>query len=283
MTRRLRCATIAVLSMLCASHAHAWGNDGHRIVGFIATSMLNESARERLAHLLGSDDLASIATQLDENRDAWERRHPGASQWHYENRAVCGTEVSCPQGKCVTRQIERYLQVLRDTRAGRERQIEAVTVVTHLIADLHQPLHLSDNRDRGGNDVWVLMPREREPRRLHEVWDTRLVRLDMQRRSASNYSQTLLRRYPERTSEWAKGSIESWAAETYGVGRANAYRNLPGFSCSIAKQSSDSKKELTAEYIDQGRSIVAEQLTKAGVRLAAALNEALGRQNKPPF
>jgi hypothetical protein len=276
MIKSALCAAIAALAMLCGSRAQAWGNDGHRIVGHIAASLLSDSARQTLLTILGSDDLPAVATELDESRDAWERRHPGASKWHYENRAVCGNQIACPQGQCVTRQIDNHLRVLRNPLESREARIEALTVVVHLIADLHQPLHLTDNRDRGGNDVWALMPREREPRRLHEVWDTRLVRLDMQRRSAPNYSQSLLQRYADRQSAWAKGSTESWAAETYRIGRDSAYFSLPGFSCSLPGKHSNDAVVLSPEYVESARKIAAEQLAKAGVRLAAVLNATLG-------
>lgn len=278
MRKRAISAALAVIATLIAPHAHAWGNDGHRIVGYIASSLLDDSVRQRLHALLGDEDLAGIATQLDEQRDVWERRFPGASKWHYENRAICSSQISCPQGQCVTRQIENHLQTLRDPRASREKRTEALTIVVHLVADLHQPLHLTDNRDRGGNDVWVLMPREREPRRLHEVWDTRLIRLGMQRRSAPSYSELLLRQFESRKTAWTKGTTETWAAETHRIGRESAYLTLPGFSCTIDKQNTRTEIELSSDYVESAQKVAAEQLAKAGVRLAAVLNTALAER-----
>ncbi len=41
------------------------------------------------------------------------------------------------------------------------------------MGDLHQPLHASDNHDRGGNEVRVVL--NGEYKNLHAVWDTDVV------------------------------------------------------------------------------------------------------------
>jgi hypothetical protein len=267
-------ALVVVLATIFSSTAHAWGNEGHRIIGYIAASLLSDTARQQLRQLLGDVDLAHIANELDDNREVIEQRHPGASRWHYENRSICGNEISCPQGQCVTQQIERYLRVLKDKRATGEQRVEAIVIVVHLVGDLHQPLHLSDNRDRGGNDVWVLLPRDAEPHRLHEVWDTRLVKMNMQRRAPSKYAQFLMRDFDAKFADWRSGNVQSWAAETHRLGSERAYRALPNFECAIRAHNGGEAIPLQQSYVDASRKVVAEQLAKAGVRLAATLNAA---------
>jgi hypothetical protein len=269
-------AILIALSALWSAHVFAWGNDGHRVTGDIAVALLNDSARRELREILGNDDLARIATELDDDREQFERRHPGASRWHYENREVCGmATVTCPRNECVTQQIERFIRVLKNRGASRAQRTEAITVLVHLIGDMHQPLHLADNHDRGGNDVWVQLPRDREPRRLHEVWDVQFVHRDMQRRPPSSYAHSLLIEFEPRVADWQQGGIQSWATETYTLGKQYAYQALPGFACTALSVSSN-VVSLPASYVDESRKIVAEQLAKAGARIAQILNSELG-------
>ncbi len=40
-------------------------------------------------------------------------------------------------------------------RPSKEDQVEALKFLVHLVGDLHQPLHVSRARDRGGYDIAV--------------------------------------------------------------------------------------------------------------------------------
>jgi hypothetical protein len=277
--RRLLGGILTAAALITPGLSHAWGKDGHRITGRIATSLLSEPARQQILDLFGNVDLASIATQLDDNRDEIERRHPGSARWHYENRSVCGTTVACPRGQCITRQIEHFKGVLADKRATHERRIEAVVGLVHLIGDLNQPLHLADNGDRGGNDFWVMLPREHEPRKLHEVWDYSLVKLAMKRRSASAYSDILLRDFAGSFTSWQQGTIESWAVETHTIAVRRAYQSLPGFACGMRAHPGVDPVVLSlpTQYVNDSQAVVAEQLAKSGVRIASVLNSAFAR------
>jgi hypothetical protein len=272
-------ASIVSLTLL-ASQAWAWGNDGHRITGHIASAFLNAHTRIHLRRILGHDDLSLIAAQMDEARDSFEVRHPGAARWHYENRLVCGGGTSCPQGHCVTRQIDLHVRKLREAITP-EAKAEAIVVVVHLIGDLHQPLHLADNRDRGGNDRWVMLPGERDRRRLHEVWDTRIVKLSMHRRSASAQAAALMQRFDAEVKLWKTGTVTHWAAESYQAGREKAYLTLPQFACATAKAGRTNPVTLSSDYVASAERIVSEQLMKAGIRIAAVLNTAFDKQAHP--
>jgi len=270
----LRIALTAIY-FVCPS-ALAWGNEGHRISGYIASALLTESARAQLRELVGTDDLAGIATLLDDERDALEQRAPGSSRWHYENRQVCAypsSKPQCPNGQCVTRQIALFTRIAGDAGADRHSRSEAIQGLTHLLGDLHQPLHLSDNNDRGGNDVRVRLPGEKKPRNLHEAWDTRFVRMNVGRRDERRYAASLLERYSDRHSLWMQGDVQTWATETFTLADEHAYRALPHFACGSRQETI----ELTAPYVEQARALIEEQIAKSGARLAHVLNQALSR------
>jgi len=272
-----RRAFAALLCLLLAStNAFAWGDDGHRITGHLANSLLNANARAQLIALVGTDDLAQLATWMDDERDPLATRLPGSARWHYENRAACGTTSrSCIGGHCITAQIDKHRQVLQDQRSSRQQRADAIRVLVHLLGDLHQPLHLSDNQDRGGNDVLVLLPGQRDARRLHKVWDTSFVRANLRRRKVADYAHDLANRFAVERVRWQNGNIEVWATETYILGKEHAYQSLPNFVCGVRKQSQSNALKLSADYVAQAQNIVDAQLAKAGVRIAWVLNSAL--------
>ena len=147
-----------LLSIGWQQPSYAWGNEGHRITGYIANSLLTDATRAQLRALVGTDDLAQIATWMDDEREALKQRLPDSSRWHYENRAVCdqaSTVRPCPKGHCITQQIDRSTAVLANRGATVAQRADAVRILVHLLGDLHQPQHLVDDHDRGGNDVWV--------------------------------------------------------------------------------------------------------------------------------
>jgi hypothetical protein len=151
-----------------------------------------------------------------------------------------------------------------------------VRILVHLLGDLHQPLHLIDNHDRGGNDVWVYLPREKNPRRLHEVWDTRLVHMNTNRRDDRSYASILTTRFQTERSGWEIGTVDQWAAETFLLAKTYVYSPLPGFTCQITADRSTTTA-LPADYIQNARSVVDVQLAKAGARIALVLNQTLAQ------
>ena len=270
-----RSIILAGLAVAACANAHAWGDQGHRITAHIASALLTDAARSRLQKLIGTDDLSQVATILDDEREKLEQRIPGSSRWHYENRQVCprtsASKAECPNRQCITRQIERFVQTLNNVHSSRSDQTDAVHGLAHLLGDLHQPLHVSDNNDRGGNDSKVLLPGEKKSRNLHEVWDTRLVRMNLRRRNEQRYALVLLATFSARQTEWSQGDVALWADETYRLSKERAYQSLPQFACGV----NAGAITVTDSYISQARETVEMQLAKAGIRLASVLNAEL--------
>jgi hypothetical protein len=69
-------------------------------------------------------------------------------------------------------QIERLSQLLRSTRKN-EQITYALPWLLHLVADIHQPLHVGREGDAGGNEVEIENPfNKRLPfSSLHTYWD----------------------------------------------------------------------------------------------------------------
>jgi len=79
----------------------------------------------------------------------------------------------CPNGACVVAKIEQFERVLADRQASERERLEALKYLVHFIGDMHQPLHASNNHDRGGNDVTVTFVGRQT--NLHAVWDSGII------------------------------------------------------------------------------------------------------------
>ena len=83
--------------------------------------------------------------------------------------------ASAPKGDCVIAKTEQFLTVLKDPKADKTATAQALTFVIHFAGDLHDPLHVEDNGDKGGNMRHVII--DGYHNNLHSVWDASLLQL----------------------------------------------------------------------------------------------------------
>jgi hypothetical protein len=162
----------------------------------------------------------------------------------------------------VVSKIEEFRQVLLNPRAGRVQKKQAIKFLIHFIADIHQPLHVGDNNDQGGNRLQVHF--FGDGANLHRVWDS----LVMQRHTGNEkvwlWDFDFIAN-PGMVSERSKGTPEDWATESLLIAR-EAYR-IPGTRNVMAKGA-----RLGSEYHRFALRIIQKQLAKAGIRIAYVLN-----------
>ena len=261
---------IAALHM---NNAMAWGNLGHRITGFVAQELLTASARHEVESLLGDETLADAATFMDTHRDELNQRWPKSRYWHFDNKEVCGGELQCRDGNCATQQIEHFRRVLADKTVPKSERALALRLLIHMMGDIHQPLHVADNHDHGGNDIWVRMYAGAERNNLHYIFDTEFVRDDIDHERDYRFAHELILRYRADIPRWQQGDVTAWANESYAIGKQDVYLPLPQFSCGDHGESQT--LTLTSSNVERTRKDVAIQLVKAGARSAALLNTTL--------
>ena len=275
--------------------AHAWGDEGHRIVALVAQHYLSPRTRARVQSLLAHDtsgltDDTSIADEAtwadryrDSDRDSTRVRYEHTWQWHFvdleldapELRGACFGAQALPAGvsasagparDCVVDKIDQFETELSSPQTAPAEQLLALQFLLHFVGDLHQPLHAADDHDAGGNRVQVSAPGERAGS-LHHYWDTVLV--EELGDDAPQVAQALLARIgPRELAAWRRGTPSNWAMESFALARQVAYGEL-------SPQSSRGRYRLSAGYLRDGRAVVALQLSRAGVRLAWLLDRAL--------
>jgi hypothetical protein len=280
----------AALAALISSQALAWGDLGHEVTALIAYRHLVPTARAALDTLLVSDtdtltagDFASRATWADKYRNA--HRETGA--WHFVDVEIdqpdlehaCFEFPALPLGQwasqgtaqdCVVNKIDEFAAELKSPSTPPAERILALKFLIHFVGDLHQPLHAADHHDRGGNCI-SLSPPQGGQNNLHAYWDVSVV--DALGQSAAQIADQLDARLSAADiKDWTQGSPRSWAMDTFEIGRHDAYA-LP----STPTCQSGGSVALSPAYQLQAEKDAATQLQKAAVRMAAVLNEALGK------
>jgi hypothetical protein len=151
-----------------------------------------------------------------------------------------------------------------------EERLFALKFLLHFVGDMHQPLHSSDNHDRGGNSVKVSADgiKHQSKDELHGYWDTQFVDAIAGKSPTTLANQLLMQIAPEQATLWAAGSFEEWAMEAFMIAKNDTYGTPP--------LSKATPQNLDAAYVARAEKDVAQQLSKAGVRLASVLNKALG-------
>lgn len=257
---------------LSPTQALGWGQEGHRIIATIAESRLEKQASEGVRELLGEGGLPSAANWADEIR----KDRPETAPWHFvnipRNQQDYNPARDCAtprEGDCVVAAIERFRSVLADRSRNKQDRAEALKFVTHLVGDIHQPLHCLKDHE-GGTALEVLVDGERmnpaneKPWNLHAVWDTVVIKRAGV--SEEDYTRTLtdwLDRQP--VEELPQGPVRDWAVESHQAAITTAYK-LPA------------DRNLGDHYFRASQAVVGDRLARAGARLATMLNETFRRK-----
>jgi len=286
--RRLILSALLAAAAVMPTSALAWGREGHAVIAQIARGYLTPKAAAAVDAMLASDtdtltppDLGARASWAD----AWRKDHRETTEWHFVDTeldhpdlaAACfgfpasATPASAgPEKDCVVGRIDAFARELADPKTDAAERLLALKFVLHFVGDLHQPLHAADNQDRGGNCVPLALGGPRTVN-LHSYWDT--VGVEAIDPDADRLARTLAAEItPAQRKLWEQGDARTWALESFAIAKTSVYTvgSKPGCATDTAPVA------LPEGYGDTAKAVVAEQLKKAGVRLALELNRALG-------
>ncbi len=262
---RAATALVAVLiaSLIAPSRpALAWGRNAHRAATRLAESRLTPEARALVRELLDEgESLADASTWADEHS----RDVPGSAAWHFVNVPLDADGYSdryC-RGACVVSKFHEFYNILVDKNAPRARRRMALRYVVHLVEDAHQPLHVGDDRDRGGNNVQLSFFRD-DQTNLHQIWDSGLLRVGFRNERELADELFRLARQPE-AQTWIEGNIEDWADESLEAAR-KAYLAPDG------KTRLRSGMRIGEDYQAVHLKTATRRLAQAGMRLSDVVN-----------
>jgi len=250
----------------------AWGDHGHKIICEIAMRLVKPNTRAEIRSLISNDDrFASFSDAC-----TWPDQPRQRGSEHFLNlpRDADGLHSeTCPGASaCVLTAIRKDFEVLSSNSATQAQKLASLKFLGHWVGDIHQPLHVSFEDDRGGNSIPVTGICGAN---LHAAWDTCLVLRAVGEDVNEAATELLKTITPARIESWTHSEPMDWANESFAIAeqaqtkyciRQGAYCDQPA-----------GKVTIDAAYVVANAPIIREQLQKAGVRLAHLLDAALGK------
>ncbi len=161
--------------------AFSWGDLGHSTVGYIAEYKLSKRAKNLVYQILGPEPLSVAAVFPDHVRS--DNRYNGFVLYHFLEvklgRKFTDLKVADRADKDADTIISSVPELLMDKKLSRDQKMILLRYFAHIVGDVHQPLHIGNGLDRGGNlcDVkWVHpVTGKTETDVLHSFWDDKIM------------------------------------------------------------------------------------------------------------
>jgi hypothetical protein len=249
---------LCLLLPLGMAQALAWGQTGHRVVGFVAQQYLKKNVNRKINSLLQNNSLAEVSNWMDDIKSDSAYNH--THDWHWvtiPDGKTYEQSAKNPKGDLIMK-IEELVTALKAGNLSPATEQEYLKFLVHLVGDLHQPLHVGGRDDTGGNAVRVQWFGQAS--NLHRVWDSDMI-------DGKNLSYTELAGFlgnPDKNQvrEWQSLSIRDWAY---------ASRSRSPQVYAIPKDG-----RLGYRYSYENFDTVQLCLLQAGIHLAGLLNEIYG-------
>ena len=244
---------VAVISLPITGFS--WGAIGHRVVGQVAMSHMSKKANKNVMAALGKEDVAMVSNWMDFIKSESDKRHMNA--WHYCSISDSGHYEGAPEEGDVNKMINQFVEELKTKNFSVDEQF-ALKSLIHLVGDVHQPLHVGNGTDRGGNDVKLKFFYSKS--NLHRVWDSGMI--DKQQLSYTEYAKWIDVTTQDEVGKWQSATVINWMEES--VSYRESIYDIP------------EDKNLSYKYVHDHIHQVNLRLLQAGVRLAGILNEIYG-------
>jgi S1/P1 Nuclease len=252
--------------------AAAWGDQGHKVICEIAFRLIQPNTRAEIKNLISNDE------RFESFSDActWPDHPRQRASEHFLNlpRDSDGLHSeTCPVASaCVVTAIRKDFEVLSSRNASQAQKLASLKFLGHWVGDIHQPLHVSFEDDRGGNSIPVTGICGTN---LHAAWDTCLVLKAVGEGVGEAATELMKTITPAKIESWTHSKPMDWANESFAIAEQaqTKYCLRQGAFCDQPA----GKVQIDDAYVVVNTPIVRERLQKAGVRLAHLLDAALGK------
>lgn len=239
-----------------AFNASGWGQRGHDVTAHIAERHLTDATQAAVDSLLDGRSLVYWANWLDNASHTADYAY--TKTWHYKNVDADKTYATMPKHPDgdVTTGIRYAIRVLSDQEQTSQNKTLMLKVLTHLVGDMHQPMHMGHATDLGGNKVKVkYFGRDTN---LHSIWDTSLLE-SAHKWSYSEWADQLDRLSPEQEVLLLSGNIDDWAM-----------RNVE--NATAVYDATPEGASLSYNEVARWAPLIEDSLLTGGLRLAHILN-----------
>ncbi|ODP36943.1 S1/P1 nuclease [Sphingomonas turrisvirgatae] len=279
---RFIAAALALAVSMIATPASAYWEYGHETIASIAYRNVKPQTRAAIDRLLARQALLETPTcpaKTIEQASVWAdcvkplgQRFSYAYNWHYQNVNICKPftlKGNCPDGNCVSAQVERDVKLLQDKDVPVREKVMALVFLVHFMGDLHQPLHAGDKADLGGNrarsDYGIYGP---ERLNLHSIMDGLLAE-----RAISTPAPLIVAHSPAERVAMGAGTVEDWSRENWEAARTAYTEAFGGDPC---RADVPARGKLDDAAVERLVPLMRTQITRGGLRLARLLDEAFG-------
>ena len=227
----------------------AWGEVGHRVVGRIAASLLTPIAQSKVADILGVDntkkDVADALADAAEWPDSFARTHfPQSVPWHFIDLGL--KPHPAKDGELWTSDdtaFAKIVQYFNSVKHGAPDELEPASdleFIAHLVGDIHQPLHSTTNRDRGGNCLFIKYADDEggvsARTKFHSAMDTafvedhlgtndRLIAREFVKDNKTKLASEVSNAHAQLVAD-PVGTIRQWIEESHGLAVTRLYGAL---------------------------------------------------------
>jgi S1/P1 Nuclease len=239
----------------------AWGVLGHRIVGQVADSYLTPKAKLEIQKILGTESIAMASNWPDFIKS--DPKYKYLSTWHYVNLMPGLTEDSLKKYLAADTATDAFTKtnfIVNELKKNKLIPIETkqlyVRLLIHIIGDLHQPMHVGREEDRGGNALKVKWFSEET--NMHVVWDEKLI--SFQQLSYTEYAAAINFPTAKQKLDWKKFTLQDWIYDSYKFAEEVYADYKPDTRLGF---------EYNFKFVGQ----MNEQLLKGGLHLANVFND----------
>jgi len=249
---------ISIITSLFFHTAAAWSSQGHQLVATIASmhpaykhveSTIQSDIKPLLSLTPSVHDFVSSSHWLDDLKSDTHVFDP----WHYIDLDI---ETGMTNSSI---NVVFAIQHLEKEPPGSSPFYRAFRVyaLSHLVGDIHQPLHCADRGDRGGNDFHI--HGVAHVRNLHALWDEGAGLFSGAH--IPDLAASIMAEFPDKDKEDSYASDPSaWAIESWNLAKQYVYNDI------------EPDTVPSDQYIAQSQEIVKQQVARAGYRLAKMLS-----------
>lgn len=254
-----------VITFYLPVQAMCWGMLGHRVVGEIADKYLSKKTRTEIKKIMGNESLAMSSNWADFIKS--DSSFDYLETWHYVNFSPGLSLAEMKTHLAKDTSINAYTRInflvaeLKKKSLPKDKKLFYLRLLIHFVGDIHQPLHVSPDGTRGGNDIkvnWFSTPSN-----LHRVWDSHII--EYQQLSYSEHVKAINFADHAQVHKWQKQPVSEWLYESYSL------------AADLHDEIKSPNPRLGYEYNFKHIATLNQQLLKGGIRLAGLLNEIYGK------
>ncbi|GMH05405.1 hypothetical protein Nepgr_007245 [Nepenthes gracilis] len=279
-------AVVLLFVSILAGGVQAWSKEGHTMTCRIAQDLLESEAAHAVKNLLPDNvdgDLSALCVWPDQVRHWYKYRWSSPLHFIDTPDGACSFDYhrDCHdqhgnEDQCVAGAIQNFTSQLRHYREGtsdrRYNLTEALIFLSHLMGDIHQPMHVGFTTDQGGNTINLRWFSHKS--NLHHVWDREILLTAMKdyyekdmdlllQDIRGNFTDGI---WSDDVSSWTDcdslhACVTKYATESINIACKWGYKGVkPGDT-------------LADEYFNSRLPFVMKRIAQGGVRLAMILNK----------